>query len=89
MRSALCLAARKAAATRAEREVFFWRTRRRKNDYNLFRVCGRLGSRWRLCRLTDAAYPLRVKLCEAFLTAALVGGGDVAGDALHDHVEGD
>ena len=52
-------------------------------------VRGRLGSRWRLCRLTDAAYPLRVKLCEAFLTAALVGGGDVAGDALHDHVEGD
>ena len=48
-----------------------------------------LRSRWRLCRLTDAAYPLRVKLCETFLTAALVGGGDVAGDALHDHVEGD
>jgi hypothetical protein len=27
---------------------------------------GGLGSRWRLCRLADAAYPLRVKLCEAF-----------------------
>ena len=37
-----------------------------KTDSNLFRVCGRLGSRWRLCRLTDAAYPLRIKVCDAF-----------------------
>ena len=40
---------------------------RQKTNLNLFRaVHGRLGSRWRLCRLTDAAYPLRVKTLRGF-----------------------
>ncbi len=42
MHSASCLAARRAAATRAEREVFFLtRMSSEKTDLNLLRVCGR------------------------------------------------
>jgi len=31
-----------------------------ENDQNYLPPAGGLGSRWRLCRLADAAYPLRV-----------------------------
>ena len=41
---------------------------------HFFLFTGQLRSRWRLCRLTDAAYPLRVRRICFRLRAAASGG---------------